>query len=47
MSAEADAVCDLCEAYGPPAAYHEADGQMPRPHAACQAIWLEEQDGPR
>jgi len=47
IAPEPDALCSLCDDYGPRVAYHQPGGQVLRLHAACQAIWLEERDRPR
>ncbi len=39
-----DALCDLCDDYGPKVTYHQRGGWVLRLHAACQAICLEEHD---
>ena len=44
IATEPDALCSLCDDYGPRVAYHQPGGQVLRLHAACQAIWLEERD---
>jgi hypothetical protein len=47
IAPEPDALCSLCDDYGPRVAYHQPGGQVLRLHPACQAIWLEERDRPR
>jgi hypothetical protein len=46
IATEPDALCSLCDDYGPRVAYHRPGGRALRLHAACQAIWLEERDRP-
>jgi hypothetical protein len=47
IAPDPDALCSLCDDYGPRVAYHQPGGHVLRLHAACQAIWLEERDRPR
>ena len=47
IAPEPDALCSLCDEYGPRVAYDQPGGHVLRLHAACQAIWLEERDRPR